>query len=239
MAVAISRSIAHEEYRKVDARLSAELSEAVRVLDVLARQARARAIRVAADPDVQQAFAEGDVRRLRRIAADTPAVGFEADGARIAGARIGPLVVPASVVADGRELGRVVVAVPVPAVAAETPLAPGDRLVAGEAGPEGSSPETVTINGARYRGVSTAGGATRLSVLAPTGPIAATIGERRRRVVWAVLASVASIALLALLLARAAAATNPRRGRVSARARRRSSSATCSPPVTTSTPSCL
>jgi diguanylate cyclase (GGDEF)-like protein len=215
VAVAVSRSIEHEEYRKVDARLSTELSGAVRALDGLAREARARAVRVAADPEVQQAFAQGDVNRLRRIAAGTPGVGFEADGARIAGPRIGPLVVPASVVAGGRELGRVVVDVPVSAVAAETPLAPGDRLVAGRAAPAGSSPETVTINGTRYRGVSTAGTSTRLAALAPDDQIAATIGDRRRRVVLAVLASVLSIAVLALLLARAAMPAKRRRRRTS------------------------
>ena len=204
MAVAVSRSIEHEEHRKVDARLSRELAEAVGALDVLARQARARAVGVAADPDVQQAFAQGDVRSLRRIAAGESGVGFEADGARIAGARIGPLVVPASVVAGGRELGRVVVAVPVSAVAARTPLAPGDRLVAGRVAPVGSSPKSVTIDGTRYRAVSAAGGSARLSALAPNEPIAATIGERRWRVAWAVLASVVSIAVLALLLSRAA-----------------------------------
>jgi diguanylate cyclase (GGDEF)-like protein len=215
VAVAVSRSIEHEEYRKVDARLSTELSGAVRALDGLARQARARAVGVAADPEVQQAFAQGDVSRLRRIAAGTPGVGFEADGARIAGPRIGPLVVPASVVAGGSELGRVVVDVPVSAVAAETPLAPGDRLVAGQAAPAGSSPETVTINGARYRGVSTGGTSTRLAALAPDDEIAATISERRRRVVLAVLASVLSIAVLALLLARTAMPAKRRRRRTS------------------------
>jgi diguanylate cyclase (GGDEF)-like protein len=215
VAVAVSRSVAHEEHRKVDARLSTELAGAVRALDVLARQARTRAVRVAADPDVQQAFAQGDVRRLRRMAADTSGLGFEADGARIAGAGLGPLVVPASVVGGGRELGRVVVAVPVSAVAERTALAPGDRLVAGSAGPAGSSPETVTVGGVRYRGLSTSGGSTRLSALAPADPIEATISERRRRVVWAVLASILSIAVLALLIARAATPAKRRLRRTS------------------------
>jgi diguanylate cyclase (GGDEF)-like protein len=189
-AVALSRSIAHDERRKVDARLSGELAGAVHVLDGMARKARARAVRVASRREIQRAFARGDARRLRRFAGGTSNVAFEADGGRIAGRDVGPLVVAASVVAGGRELGRVLVGIPVAAVARRTALAPGDRLVAGP------------FDRDRYRAVSTAGGAATLSAIAPKEPISTAIAERRRRVLWAVLASVLSIALLGFLVAR-------------------------------------
>jgi diguanylate cyclase (GGDEF)-like protein len=199
-AVALWRSIEHEEYEKTDSRLAAELAGAVRVVERLGRDARARAVRLAADPGVQRALAERDDGRLRAIAAQEPGVGFEAGGRRIAGpARHGTLAFPAAVVAGGNEIGHVVVEVPVEAVAARTALAPGDRLVAGDAGAP-SSPATVRIDGRRYRAVSTSGGPDRMTALAPHGPIAAAVSERRRRVVFAVLASFASVGLIASLI---------------------------------------
>ncbi len=204
-AIALSRSIEHEEYRRADARLSAELAGAVRAVEGLSRAARARAVRLAADRDVQQAFARGDRARLESFEEHTPGVTF---GGR---PRPGALVIPAAVVAQGREVGRVLVEVPMRAVRARTALAPGDRLVAGLAGPLTPSPGTLTIDGTRYRGVSTSGGTPRLSAIAPDAVIADAVADRRRRVILAVLASLASIALLAFLVARA---TRPPRRRL-------------------------
>jgi diguanylate cyclase (GGDEF)-like protein len=204
-AIALSRSIEHEEYRRADARLGAELAGAVRVVDGLSRAARARAVRLAADSDVQQAFASGDRAKLRSIAAHSPGVSFEGRP------RPGALVVPAVVVARGREVGRVLVEVPLAAVRRRTALAPGDRLIAGRAGPLTPSPTTLSIDGTRYRAVSTAGGIPRLSAIAPDAVIADAVADRRRRVLLAVLASLASVAVLALLVARA---TRPPRRRL-------------------------
>src|SRR5918998_662086 len=106
-AIAFSRTVANEEYERTDARLSAELSGAVRALDDLARDARDRAVRLAAGPRVQAALASGD---------------------------------SAAVVSAGRQIGRVVVDVPVAAVEQRTALAAGDRLVAGQVEPLAPSP---------------------------------------------------------------------------------------------------
>jgi diguanylate cyclase (GGDEF)-like protein len=200
VAIALSRGIEHAEYAKADARLAAELAGAVRAVDVLGLDARARAVRLAARPDVQRALAGGDATYLRAIAARTPGVGFEAGGSRVAGPpRPGALGVPAAVVAGGSVIGRVVVEVTVEAVAARTALAPGDRLVAGRVDPLAPSPSTVEVDGRRYRAVSTTGGPARITALAPLGPIAAGVADRRRRVVLALLASFASVVLLAFL----------------------------------------
>jgi diguanylate cyclase (GGDEF)-like protein len=202
-AIALSRTVTNEEYERTDARLSAELAGAVRALDDLAQDARDRAVRLAAGPQVQAALARGDTETLDRIAAGVPDVRFETDGMRIAGAeREFPLGVSAAVVSDGTQIGRVVVDVPVAAVEQRTALAPGDRLVAGRVDPLEPSPATVELDGRRYRAVSTPGGRSRLSAIAPHEPVAAAISDRRRRVLLAVFASFASVVLIALLVAR-------------------------------------
>ena len=213
-AIALARSVEQSEYDQTDARLGAELAGAVRVVDGLARDARTRAVRLAGDPDVQAALLTGDVARLRDIAAAAPGVGFERHERRVAGARAtGALLVSAAVVAGGDEIGRVLVDVPVSAVAARTALAPGDRLVAARAGALAAAPRTLTLDGRRYRALSTSGGGpVRLTALAPHQPIASAIAERRRRVLLAVLASFLSVVLLAVLAERLARpATRPLR----------------------------
>jgi diguanylate cyclase (GGDEF)-like protein len=210
-AVGLSRSIEHEERHQVDARLSAELAGAVRAVDGLATVARRRAVQIAARSDVQRAFAEGDAATLRRIAAGSPGVAFEADGLGIGGSRrAGALTVPAAVIQGGRDLGRVVVDVPVGTVAARTALAPGDRLVAGRVSSSAPSPTNVTLDRRRYRAVSTAAGPSRLSALAPYEEITSAVSERRRRMLLAIAVSFASIALLAFLIARNARPPRPR-----------------------------
>ena len=207
--IVLSRAVSNDEYGKADERLAAELGGAVRVVGELGRSARARAVRLAATAEVQRALAGGDRTALRAIAAREPGVSFEADGRRLAGAATGPLAIPAAVVAQDGEIGRVLVDVPVTAVAERTALAPGDRLVAEPGG--GSAPDTVTLDGRRYRAVSTSTGSARLTALTPEQPIADAIGERRRRIVLALLASFATVVLLTALAVRAA---RPRRRRV-------------------------
>lgn len=204
-AVALSRSVEQSEYDRADARLAAELAGAVRAVEELGDEARERAVRLAASIEVQRAFVRGDVRRLRAIAAAAPGVGFERGDRHLAGGRgAGALAATAAVVAEGRAIGRVLVEVPVDAVEARTALAPGDRLVVAGEGALARAPRTLELDGRRYRALSTSGGPARLTALAPDGPIAAAVGERRRRVLLAVLASFASVVLLALLVARLA-----------------------------------
>jgi len=213
VAVALMRSVRHDEYEKADARLAAELADAARAVDDLGGDARARAVRLAAQPDVQVALERGDIARLRAIARAARDVGFVVGGTRVAGAGAeGAIAVSATVVARGAEIGRVVVSVPVTAVAARTALAPGDRLVAsaGDAGGSASSPSTLELDGRRYRALSTTGGPARLTALTPLKPIDAAVGERRRRVFFAVLASFTSLLLLVALLARIGRASAPR-----------------------------
>jgi diguanylate cyclase (GGDEF)-like protein len=202
-AVALSRSVEQSEHDRTDARLAAELAGAVRAVDDLGQDARRRAVRLAADADVQRAFARGDVARLGQIAETAPGVRFEWGGRIVAGTGgAGALVVAAAVVANGADLGRVLVDVPVAAVAQRTALASGDRLVAARAGALARDPRTLELEGRRYRALSTVGGPIRLTALAPYEPISAAVAERRRRVLLAVLASFLSVVLLAFLAAR-------------------------------------
>jgi diguanylate cyclase (GGDEF)-like protein len=199
--VALSRSVEHDEYEKTDARLAAELAGAVRVVEGLGNDARARAVRLAARSDVQRALERRDTARLRVIAKETPNVRFAVGDQRVpSGGRPEALVVPAAVVAHGAEIGRVLVEIPVAAVSARTALAPGDRLVAARVDAFAPSPSTVRIEGRRYRVLSTSGGPARLAALAPLDPVVAAVRERRRRVLLAALASFASVVLLVALV---------------------------------------
>jgi diguanylate cyclase (GGDEF)-like protein len=202
VAVALSRSVERSEYARADARLAVELAAAVRTVERLGEEARARAVRLAASLDVQRAFARNDIDRLRQIAAGSPGVGFARGERDLAGSRgEGALAASAAVVGGVHELGRVLVEVPVAVVEERTALAPGDRLVAGEAA-LAPAPRTLELEGRRYRALSTSGGPARLTALAPHGPIAAAVDERRRRVLLAVLASLASLVFLAILVPR-------------------------------------
>jgi diguanylate cyclase (GGDEF)-like protein len=203
VAIVLSRSVSREERARTDDRLAGELADAVRVLDELGRDARARAVRLAASAEVQRALARRDTASLERIAAREDGVGFEVGGNRIVGASgVDAVAIPAAVVGGAAEVGRVLVYLPVAAIAERAGLEPGDRLVAGRAGPLTPSPTTLTVQGERYRAVSTPGGSTRLSALAPEEPLAAAIRERRLRVLLAVFGSLAAVALLAVLVAR-------------------------------------
>jgi diguanylate cyclase (GGDEF)-like protein len=201
-AFALSRSVRNEEYEQADERLAAELAAAVRVVDTLGRDARARAVRLAARADVQRALERGDTGRLRAIAASAPGVGFVSRRRPIGAAeRPGALAVSATVVARGAEIGQVVVLVPVDAVEARTAVAPGDRFVSGDVASV-DSPGTLEFEGRRYRALSTSGGPARLTALTPLDPIEDAVAERRRRVLLALLASFVSVALLVLFLSR-------------------------------------
>ena len=202
-AILLSRSVAREEYARTDGRLAAELTDAVRVLEELGRDARGRAVRLAASVDVQRALVRRDTGSLGRIAARQPGVAFEVDGTRIAGAAgVDAVAIPAAVVARSNEIGRVLVNIPVAAIAERAGLAPGDRLVAGRAGVLARSPSTLTLDGERYRALSTSGSSTRLTALAPQEQLEAAVRERRLRVLLAVFGSFAAVVVLAVLAAR-------------------------------------
>jgi diguanylate cyclase (GGDEF)-like protein len=202
-AIVLSRSVAREEYARTDERLAAELRDAVRVLGELGRDARGAAVGLAADAEVQRALARRDTAFLERVAARDPGVAFEVGGTRIAGAEnAGAVPIAAAVASGGTEVGRVLVHVAVAAIAERAGLAPGDRLLAGRAGALTPSPTTFTLEGRRYRALSTPGGSTRLSALAPEQPLAAAIRERRLRVLLAVFGSFGAVAFLAVLAAR-------------------------------------
>jgi diguanylate cyclase (GGDEF)-like protein len=199
-AVVLARDVKQDEYARTDARLAAELAGAVRAVEILGADARALAVELAASAEVQRALAARDTARLRELAARTPGVGFEWDGRRIPPAGAEVLLVRAAVVADGREIGRVAVELPIAAVAERTALAPGDRLVAARVDAFAPTPDTLELEGRRYRARSTTGGPARLTALAPEAPIAAAVRERRERVFLAVLASFLCVVLLATLV---------------------------------------
>jgi diguanylate cyclase (GGDEF)-like protein len=201
VSILLSRSVAREEYARTDERLAAELADAVRVLDRLGRDARGRAVRLAASAEIQRALARRDQATLEHHAARLPNVAFEVAGTRITGATDG-IAIPAAVVGQGGEIGRVLVGVPVAAIEDRAALAAGDRLVAGRAAALTPAPRTLTLDGERYRALSTSGGSSRLTALAPQQPIAAAIRERRFRVLLAVFGSFVAVLALAVVAAR-------------------------------------
>jgi diguanylate cyclase (GGDEF)-like protein len=190
-AIVLSRSVAQDERAQADRRLATELADAVRVLEGLGRDARSRAVRLAASAEVQRALARRDRAALRRIAASEDGVAFELGGTRVPRAGVADAIpIPAAVVSGDEEVGRVLVGVPVAAIAERTTLAPGDRLATGAMPIEG------------FRAVSTSGGTTRLAALAPEAPIEAAIRERRTRVLLAVLGSLVAVVVLGVLALR-------------------------------------
>jgi diguanylate cyclase (GGDEF)-like protein len=190
-AIVLSRSVAQDERAQADGRLAAELADAVRVLEGLGRDARSRAVRLAASAEVQRALARRDRAALRRIAANEDSVAFELGGTRIPRSGVSDAIpIPAAVVSGDEEVGRVLVGVPVAAIAERTTLAPGDRLATGALPTQG------------FRAVSTSGGTSRLAALAPEAPIEAAIRERRTRVLLAVLGSFVAVVVLGVLALR-------------------------------------
>jgi diguanylate cyclase (GGDEF)-like protein len=193
-AVALDRLAVAGEHDKADERLAAELAGALKAAESLSEAARRRAVSLAGEPAVQRALLAGDRRRLERLAG--PQVTFEARGRRLAGAqRPGRLRARAGVVSSGREVGGVVVSVPLAAVEEATALDEGGRLIWAT----DSSGRTVTYGGERYRALATPGDGLRLAVLAPLAPIEAAIAERRERMLLAVLASFSTFVLIAAL----------------------------------------
>jgi diguanylate cyclase (GGDEF)-like protein len=195
-AVALDHMVARGEHDKADARLAAELAGAVDTAERLRDQALVRAGALARAPAVQRALVSGNERRLAGLS--VPGVSFERLGRRLAGgAPSGPLRGSAAVVAGEREVGRVVVVVPLREVEEQAPLGDGSRLVWARA----DQPRTVALEGERYRSLAGPHGPLRLAVLTPLAPIEAAIAERRERVLWAVLASFVAFVLLATLVA--------------------------------------
>ncbi len=200
-ALALRQLVAHSEYDRADARLAAELSGAVRTIDSLRIDARARAVRLARSTAVQRSLAERDRARLARLA--EPGVVFEAAGRQLAGSRRTAVAdTTAAVVLRGREVGRVVVTVPIGQVERGTALSEDDRLVV--ARDRGLSGDAVTLEGRRYRALATHGGPPQLAALTPLAPIEAAIDERQRRVLSAVLASFVAFVLVSALAAQIA-----------------------------------
>jgi len=196
--LALTRLVADSERDRADARLSAELSGAVRSLDALGVAARAKAVRLARAPAVQQALAERDRERLERLATD--GVSFEAGGRTLAGSP-GTTLAPsrATVMLGGREVGVVVAGVPVAELERQTALDDGGRLIVLHGPSRLSTSRTVALGGSEYRALETGGGLVRLAALTPLAPIDEAIAERQRRVLFAVLASFIAFVLLALL----------------------------------------
>jgi diguanylate cyclase (GGDEF)-like protein len=137
------------ETRRADATLEGELRTAVFGLSARLDAASAQAQQLASEPGVQDALRRHDRAALRRLLRAHP------------NARLGTAPEPsrsATVVSGGHVLGRISVRVPLDAflrsVSAGFPR--GDRIVRDTSPARlGTLPGTVTMNGVRYRAVST------------------------------------------------------------------------------------
>jgi PAS domain S-box-containing protein len=230
LAVAVWAFVGWDSGRQrsnADARLQGSMETAVdgygRILD----RAELRARRLASSPRVQRALARRDRPTLARLGGADVSYSF---GRRVDAAPAGVAVRGIAVVARGRTLGRVVVAVPFDArLLAQLEraagirnggmlgLARGGRLTL-RSGHVSASPSIppgqiveLAAGGERYRAVATrlsAGPqATRLVALAPASRITATASSARWRIVIAGFGVLVAVLVVGYVLAPAIART--------------------------------
>jgi diguanylate cyclase (GGDEF)-like protein len=194
------------ETRRADASLQAGLRAAVSGYAARLDAAGVAAHELAADPTLQRALRGHDARTIKKILA------------RVPGAHLGNGSRSVSVVYRGRLLGRISISVPVNDRALRTlagGLESGDRLVAvrgskvvaGGSGVFGLAPgraSRVQLGGTEYRGLRTATlpGGLALAALTPQHRIDAAASSSERKILIALLASLALFVIATYLLGR-------------------------------------
>jgi PAS domain S-box-containing protein len=215
---AFARIEAGNEVERADARMNASLHAAVTEFNAVLDEADARALRIAAKPNVQRALADRNAEALVRLAERHPNVRFVA-GPLAAGETPGLSATRAVSVAVGpRTVGRISVAVPLDKLLLErlneeARLRPGDvlgvvgggRVAAATQGVAGdlrdlssNRPNDVRLGGETYRAQAAPlpdSEGTQLVVLRPRDVIAADAGDLRERIGLSALAMLGAVAL--------------------------------------------
>jgi diguanylate cyclase (GGDEF)-like protein len=207
---------------RVNQSLVQTLDAAHRALAARLGGAASRAAKLAAETPIQSALLHRDTARLMQIAA-TRGASIVVDGRRVAGPPPSPLAERAVVVSGRRQLGQIVVSVPVDArslaqleqqtlvrPATRLALVRGGRIVASDTlslGTRLSAParrvDTVDVGGVRYLAIAVGVGAASVQIvaLAPDDPLASTSSHRRLWLLVAILATLATAALAAAIFA--------------------------------------
>ncbi|HET7571192.1 MAG TPA: diguanylate cyclase [Gaiellaceae bacterium] len=219
--------VRRSETRRADARLEAELRATVNAYQAQVLAVGRTATQLASDPDVQRALRDRDRDALRALVAANPNLRLRVDRRLDLGAVPEEAVVrTVAVVAHGRVLGRVSVALPldralVERVASRAGIEGGDTLVLTENGRVAVGPASVrgeplalhagrpgaeSIGDARYRVLSATPieerGGVSFAVLTPQGTIDAAVRRAERTLLAALLAMLALVGLVAYGLSR-------------------------------------
>jgi diguanylate cyclase (GGDEF)-like protein len=233
LAAWIAGRIAEDQERdRIDTRLAANLTAANQAFKDTLEQARSQAKRLATDPEVQRALADRDRAAAAAIVDHEEATALLAGGTVLAGRASWIASRLADVVAEERELGSVVVGVPLDQAQAShlgeaagitrvdilaiadhgKTLAASGALARGSTVPTGDSGE-VEEDGEGYRFVSTSllqGEDVRLVVLSPDEPIGDAGATARRRAFLAALATALLAVLVGWTIARLIGRREPR-----------------------------
>jgi diguanylate cyclase (GGDEF)-like protein len=229
---AFSVAAKRNEIQRADTSLNKSVGAALGDLSILLDDAAAQAKALAKSPDVQRALSAGDVASLAAVAARVPGSAFYADNRLLAGS-VPPVAASRSVnvVAEGRSIGRVTVAVALNGgflqrVTTKAGLDADEQLLltvdgavrAGPAsllgkpvGPGLGDPADLRLGSVTYRAVSTVVPADNHSVsllaLTPREAINSTVTDLNLRLILAALGSIAIVAAVAFLPGRAIVAS--------------------------------
>jgi HAMP domain-containing protein len=208
-------SIASNERRRVDERLSAELRAANAAYHERLAEARAAATTFASKPALQRALQRHDERAIARLAAAAPGLRVIADGRTFGAPEGGARAAQIEVKSPAGVLGEVLAVVQVDdsltqALVGRAALADTDRLLVAERGTvtggfaEGASfaapsgTGLTDLAGERYRAAATVGAAgVTLAVATRWAPLEASISSTRRQLLLGVLGSLLLIGLVA------------------------------------------
>ena len=215
----LDRVAGSSDRARVDQALAESLDAAHRAVASRLAAAASRGAALAAETRVQSALLHHDTMRLSRVAA-AQHVSFIVDGRLVAGSTPSPLAERASVVSGTRQLGQIVVSVPLDAAAVarleqQSLVRPASRLVVVRAGRAVggrqiapgtllSTPThatTLDVGGVRYIGEAVGVGAVKIVALAPERPLASASSRRRLWLIVAILATLATAALAAAVVA--------------------------------------
>ena len=218
-----SAVMARSESRLADAQLQAGLRAGVAAYQEEVASARASATNYAGARRVQRALADGDFAALTTYTRQVPTIRFETGDLRIGLKHDGAAEVAVAVVdgADGTELGSVIASIPLDESLARRlrersglqsgqrlAIVSGNKIVAAAPGLggtlrlSGGGPRTVTFGKTRYRAIAAKaapGQSFRLAVLSPQSWIDAANRSAKLRLLAALAASLALVALVAYL----------------------------------------
>lgn len=218
----LDRATGSSDRARVDQALVETLDGARQAVAGKLADSSSRAAALAAETPVQSALLHRDTARLTRLAS-TRNVSFVIGGRSVAGPPPSPLAERAAVVSGARQVGQVVVSVPVDEASLaelerQTLVHPVTRLALVRDGrvfasdtlargaPLHAATRNVTrvdVGGVRYQAlaVGAGAGAAEIVALAPDSPLASASSRRRTWLVIAVLATLATAALAAALVA--------------------------------------